>query len=296
MSTENTQPMKGNYHTVLSNTIALGDSENILTQLLTECIDLIVTSPPYFNAMGYVQYSTYADYLNKMRAIIVLCHNVLKEGRFFAINTSPVIVPRKNRSLSSKRLAIPFDLHSIFIDTGFDFIDDIIWEKPKGAAGKRGTGFSRGRKPLQYKSIPVTEYILVYRKSTNRLIDWNINKHPDQQIVNNSRIAGDYEDTNIWRINPQKDKDHPAVFPLELVENLIKYYSFIDDMILDPFAGVGTTGQAATKLDRRFFLVEQNDDYVKTIKSRARLWLGKNKCHKVKCINCKPIECSDMLI
>ncbi len=59
---------------------------------------------------------------------------------------------------------------------GFDFIDDIIWEKPEGAGWNVGRGrrFKADRQPLQYKPVTVTEYVLVYRKRTDKLIDWNI--------------------------------------------------------------------------------------------------------------------------
>ena len=95
-------------------------------------------------------------------------------------------------------------MHRIFSEEGFDFIDDIHWVKPEGAgwATGRGRRFAADRNPLQYKPVPVTEYILVYRKHTDKLIDWNIRNHPDQQAVKDSKITGEYEVTNLWRIHP----------------------------------------------------------------------------------------------
>ena len=93
------------------------------------------------------------------------------------------------------------------------------------------------------------------------MIDWYIHKHPDQELVQNSKIIGDYEKTNIWRINPATDKRHPAIFPRELAKKVIQYYSFKNDVVLDPFGGLATTAKAALELDRRFVSIELNDDY-----------------------------------
>ena len=268
----------------LRNTIACGDAEDILRQFPEESVDLIFTSPPYYNARPeYTEYITYEEYLLKIRKVIQLCHRVLNEGRFFVMNISPILIRRANRSESSKRIAVPFDMHRLFVEEGFDFIDDIIWEKPEGAgwATGRGRRFAADRNPLQYKPVPVTEYVLVYRKHTDRLIDWNIRAHPKQELVQASKISDGYETTNVWRIKPAHDKKHPAVFPEELATKVITYYSFVDDVVLDPFAGIGTVGQAAAKLGRRFVLIEINPEYAQEICQRARRWLGKEDVQDV---------------
>jgi len=231
----------------LRNTIGLGDSEELLSDTPNESIDLIFTSPPYYNARPeYSEYLTYEEYLLKIQKIIHQCHRVLNEGRFFVMNISPVLIRRSNRTEASKRIAVPFDFHKLFIDEGFEFIDDIHWVKPEGAgwATGRGRRFAADRNPLQYKAVPVTEYVLVYRKKTDKLIDWHIRKHPDQKAVESSKIEDGYEKTNLWKIHPANHPKHPAVFPLELAEKVIKYYSFKNDVILDPFAGTGTVGKA----------------------------------------------------
>jgi DNA modification methylase len=80
--------------------------------------------------------------------------------------------------------------------------------------------------------------------------------------VERSKIIGDYEPTNVWRINPAYSRFHPAVFPLELAEKVISYYSFENDVVLDPFAGIGTVGTAAMNLSRRFYLIERERKYI----------------------------------
>ncbi len=281
----------------LRNTIARGDAESVLQTLPAQSVDLVFTSPPYYNARPeYADYITYEEYLLKIHKIIQASHHVLAEGRFFVMNIAPVLIRRANRSESSRRIAVPFDMHRLFIEEGFDFIDDIIWVKPSGAgwATGRGRRFAADRTPLQYKAVPVTEYVLVYRKHTDRLIDWNIRAHPDQDLVEASRIGDDYEQTNVWHIKPAHDKRHPAIFPLELAEKVIQYYSFRRDVVLDPFAGIGTVGKAAARLDRRFVLIEQEQQYIDVMREESKLWLGKHARH-ILTLNCSPIDTSDTL-
>ena len=254
---------------ILRNTIGMGDSEELLRELPSESVDLVFTSPPYYNAKPeYTEYLSYEEYLLKMKKIIHECSRVLNEGRFFVINVSPVLIRRASRNEASRRIAVPFDFHRLFIEEGFEFIDDIIWMKPEGAgwATGRGRRFAADRNPLQYKPVPVTEYVLVYRKKTDKLIDWLIRKHPDQEAVKASKIADGYEVTNVWKIPPAHCKEHPAVFPAELAEKVISYYSFKNDVVLDPFGGTGTTAKAAAMLGRRFVLFEMEPKYVKLIK------------------------------
>ena len=253
----------------LRNTIGFGDCGELLEEMPAESVDLIFTSPPYFNARPeYSEFEEYESYLLKLRQVIRKCHRVLSEGRFFVINISPVLLRRASRNQASKRIAVPFDLHRIFIEEGYDFIDDIIWLKPEGAgwATGRGRRFAADRNPLQYKTVPVTEYVLVYRKHTDLLIDWHIRNHPDQEVVKASKIADGYERTNVWKINPVTNSKHPAAFPVELAEKVITYYSFKGDVVLDPFAGSGTVGLAAASLDRRFVLFESNFNYIELMR------------------------------
>ena len=270
----------------LRNTVGLGDSEYLLQDMPSESVDLVFTSPPYYNARPeYADYITYEEYLLKMRKIINQCHRVLNEGRFFVINISPVLIRRANRNEASKRIAVPFDFHRIFIEEGFDFIDDIHWVKPEGAgwATGRGRRFAADRNPLQYKAVPVTEYILVYRKRTDKLIDWHI-RNMDASILEKSKIDDNYEKTNLWKIHPANHKVHPAVFPVELAEKVIKYYSFQNDVVLDPFAGTGTVGEASVRLGRRFVLFELSEEYMTILKDEVQSWLH-NEAEKVNWIN-----------
>lgn len=108
------------------------------------------------------------------------------------------------------------------------------------------------------------------------MIDWNIRNHHDQEAVRASRVGDDYERTNVWRITPSSSTEHPAVFPRELAERVVRYYSFRGDVVLDPFAGIGTTGEAAAAHNRRFVLAESESRYVDIIQKRVLRWLGKD--------------------
>lgn len=143
--------------------------------------------------------------------------------------------------------------------------------------------------------MPVTEYVLVYRKRSSKLIDWNIRTFPDQNAVKESKVEDGYETTNLWKLNPSYDRRHPAPFPIQLAERVIKYYSFKSDVVLDPFAGTGTTGRAAYKLGRRFVLLEQSKEYVEIIREDAKKWFGKDS-KQVLTINCAELNSDDMLI
>lgn len=256
------------YPAPVPNKVVLGDCIRVLDEFPADTAQLVFTSPPYFNAKPeYSEYVDYQEYLDFLRRVIVRCQRVLSEGRFFVINISPVLIKRVSRNTSSRRIPIPFDVHQIMEAAGFEFIDDIIWVKPEGAGWNAGRGrrFAADRQPLQYKAVPVTEYVLVYRKKTTKLIDWNIRHHYDANLVKESLIVGEYDRSNVWRIHPSHSKEHPATFPDELVEKIIRYYSFVDDLVLDPFAGSGTVGKVAHRMNRRFLLIEKELEYFRSI-------------------------------
>ena len=256
------------------NKLILGDCREALADFPADSVQLIFTSPPYFNAKPeYVEYRDYPTYLEFLRQAFAACRDVLAEGRFLIVNVSPVLVRRTSRSTSSRRMPIPFDLHGVLAGLDFEFVDDIIWRKPDGAGWHLGRGrrFAADRQPLQYKPVTVTEYVLVYRKKTDRLIDWNLRHHPDPEAVRQSLIGDDYAKTNVWEIAPSAKKGHPAIFPDELADRVIRYYSFVGDLVLDPFAGSGTVGRIADALGRRYVLIEKRADYFREAARGLRL-------------------------
>lgn len=251
----------------LKNTIVNGDVLNVLNKIKEDSFHLTFTSPPYYNARDYSFYQSYDEYLNFLRKVFKETHRLTKNGRFLIVNTSPIIIPRVSRKHSSKRYPIPFDINNFLIKDGWEFVDDIIWQKPEFSVKNRIGGFMQHRKPLGYKPNCTTEYIMVYRKKSHDLIDWNIKQY-DNDIIEESKVKGEFDKNNVWTIDPSGDKTHSAVFPELLCKKVIQYYSFKNDLIFDPFAGSGTLGKVAKSLNRSFFLTEIEENYFNRIKEK----------------------------
>ena len=246
---------------ILKPMLLVGDTEQTLSVLPDNSIQLIFTSPPYYNAREYSDYSSYIAYLDKMKSILIALHRVLEDGRFIVINVSPVITKRIGREFESTRYPIHYDFHSILTASGFYFVDEIQWIKPEPSVPDRVSGYRQTRKPLSYKPNCITESIMVYRKNADFLLDKNMKRYKGY-----NRHEGEEIDTsNCWFIAPSRDKNHPAVFPEELVRRVLKYYSFEGDTVLDCFAGSGTTGKVAKSMNRLPVLCEINRDYVEAI-------------------------------
>ena len=94
----------------------------------------------------------------------------------------------------------------------------------------------------------------------------------DSQILAQSLVGDDYEKTNVWKISPETRSKHPAPFPQELADKIIKYYSFRGDKILDPFLGSGTTGVVAYLNNRKFIGFEIHSKYVEIATKRIKFF------------------------
>ena len=160
-------------------------------------------------------------------------------------------------------------MHKDLVQMGWEFIDDIIWMKPEYSVKNGIGGFQQHRNPLAYKPNAVTEYLMVYRKQTTKLIDWNIHQY-GKDIVEQSKVQDGFETTNVWQISPKSDKVHSAVFPYDLCKRVIEYYSFVGDLVFDPFGGSGTLGRTAKSLNRKFFMTEKDPQYFEYMKSFQR--------------------------
>ncbi|MBC8312100.1 MAG: HEAT repeat domain-containing protein [Candidatus Marinimicrobia bacterium] len=253
----------------LKNVVVNDDVREVLKIIPNDSFHLTFTSPPYYNARDYSIYPSYKAYLDFLEEVFQLTYNKTKEGRFLIVNTSPIIIPRISRQHSSKRYPIPFDIHHFLSEMGWEFIDDIVWVKPEASVKNRVGGFMQHRKPLGYKPNSITEYLMVYRKQTSKLLDWNIRQY-DQKIVEESKVKGEYESNNVWHIDPTFNKVHSAVFPIDLCKRVVEYYSYKGDLVFDPFGGSGTFGRTAKSLDRFFFLTEQDTKYFEYMKTNVK--------------------------
>ena len=257
----------------MNNIILQGDCVDLLKQIDTNSIDLTITSPPYFNVKEYSNWATYEDYLDFLSNVFLEVLRVTKEGKFVCVNISSIIVPRINRQNESKRIALPFHFVNLMEKLNWKFIEDIIWAKPEGASKNRNGGFFQHRQPLAYKPNVINEYIFVFQKPCNFLIDKIVRSYTGE-IKEKSLINGEYERTNIWNINPETKSKHLAPYPEELSNKLIQYYSYHNDLVLDPFLGSGTTAISALKNNRQFVGIEIHDEYTKMSQNRIKEELG----------------------
>ena len=243
------------------NKIILGNCEDVLKTIDEESINLICTSPPYYNARSYSVWNSYEDYIQFLTNVFKEVFRVTIQGRMCVVNLSPVIEQRKSRAHESKRIPIPFHFFSLMENIGWKYIDDIVWVKPEGSAVNRNGGFFQHRKPVAYKPNLVTETIFVFQKPSDFLIDKVLRSYGGD-ILKQSLVENGYERSNVWRMNPETKSKHLAPYPKELSDKIIKYYSFVGDLVLDPFMGSGTTSISCVDLKRKYLGIEIHQEYI----------------------------------
>ena len=232
-------------------------------------IHLTITSPPYYNVKDYVTYSDYKEYLSTLKNTFTLIYDITIDGRMCCVNLSNILIQRENRNCESSRIPLAFHFVPLMEDIGWKFIEDIIWVKPEGAAKNRNGGFFQHRQPVAYKPNIVNEYIFVFQKPSKYLIDKIVRSY-DAVTASNSKVDDGYERTNVWKINPETKSKHPAPYPVSLVDNLIQYYSFCGDTVLDPFLGSGTTVISAFRLNRKSVGFEIHKGYIDIFEDRIK--------------------------
>lgn len=235
-----------------------GDSLQRIKELDENSVHLTITSPPYFNAKEYNMEDVnvgnnenYEDYLNKIKFFLYDLFKKTVPGGIVIWNTSPVID-------GGKRYGIPFDTDILFREVGFEFLEDIVWIKPDGAAKLRcGGWFQNKGRPMTWHANINTEYIMVYKKPGER------EQKPFEKINKYySEIPKDML-TSTWYINPETRKTfHDAPFPNELAKRCIVLYSYPGDTVLDPFAGTFTVSTQARELGRNSIGMELSESYI----------------------------------
>lgn len=211
----------------------------------------MVTSPPYNVGMEYEDKMSLKEYLYFLSDVwLKACQKLIPGGRF-AINIANTgrnpYVPLANYITQQ------------LLQMGMVAEGEIIWLKPV-ASQKSNSSFGSWRMPSNPSLADRHEYILIFRKDERRR---NISEIPEN-IKKGSRLSKEdflkYR-CSTWDINTAPKNGHPCPFPQELSKRLISLYSFIGDIVLDPFMGSGTTALTARHLRRNCIGYEIKEQY-----------------------------------
>lgn len=265
---------------VASSRLIVGDSRSMI-EVDDDSVALTVTSPPYWNAIDYDLHATdpsmhyrtrvydegFGDYGSYLDWAVEIFSEVLKKtkpGGFLAVVIGTVL-------LNGVHYPVPFDLTARLTKSGWLFHQDIIWHKTT-AGVKRAGSFIQHPYPGYFYPNIMTEYILIFRKlgesiykgvaeERKRLSSYTIGTLFTNEVAN-----------NIWHIAPVPPRtlDHPCPFPEEIPYRLIGLYSYVGDVVLDPFVGSGQTSKVAVALGR----VAVGYDIIEKYVGYARARLG----------------------
>lgn len=275
-----------------------------LKQLNDQSINLIITSPPYFNARNYKLHiktdgnapyrinltkesvdkrDSYENYLNNMENVIVVLERLLRKGGFIIYIIGDII-------FNKNHLSIPFHLFNI-LSKYFNWKETIIWDKTnvinfKSHSSRRAEKYLNQPIPFNYSPNFSHEYILIFTKSGN-----NISDFIEENTFNRKEFLYNYSRT-IWKIEtvpPSLLKEHPARFPFEIPNNLIKFYSNKEDIVFDPFGGFGTTliealrlGRIGVANDKEKNFCDLMENNIKILKKNPNFFINKLNLHRIK--------------
>ncbi len=253
-------------------TIILGDSRS-MSEIADSQIDLVVTSPPYWHLkdygmsgqIGYGQ--SLHEYLCSLYLVWKECFRVLRPGSRLCVNIGDQFA----RAIIYGRYKV-IPLHAEIISQcekiGFDFMGSIIWQK-KTTMNTSGGATVMGSFPYPPNGIVELdyEYIHIFKKPGK-------NKQVSKEIKEASRLTKEEWKQYFaghWVFKGAKQIDHEAMFPDELPRRLIRMFSFVDDIVLDPFLGSGTTVKVALEQGRNAFGYEINHSFLELIKEKLGL-------------------------
>ncbi len=263
-----------------TNVVYFKSSTN-MEEVDSNAVHLIVTSPPYFNIKDYSQNSEkkeqdvggckeYENYLELLLKVFSECERVLVPNGKLCINIPLMPLKKNNESkkgYTREMLNIPADIHCILkqIPT-FKFFDMYIWERTNWT---KKLMFGSYPYPPNFYAQNYCEFIYVYVKEGKPL------KRTKKQKEFSKLTQKEWIEytSQIWRIPVPPKSDiaygiHPAIMPEEIAKRLIKLYSFVDDIVLDPFTGSGTTLAVAKKLGRQFIGYELYEKYRPVIENK----------------------------
>ena len=230
-------------------------SSEQMSEIPDGSIHLMVTSPPYNAKKEYDDDLSLDEYRELLRAVFAETYNKLVTGGRACINIANL----------GRKPYIP--LHSCIIEDmleiGYYMRGEIIWDKAASAGSSTawGSWLSAANPVLR----DVHEYILVFSK------DSFSRQRNDKE---NSICKEDFLEwtKSVWTFSAESAKriGHPAPFPEELSHRLIQLYTFVGDVVLDPFCGSGTTCLSAVKAGRRYIGYDIEEEYIKLANERIR--------------------------
>ena len=248
-------PSRGR-ETTFQDAVVCGDAVEVLERLPRSSVHLAVTSPPYNVGIHYAGYSddrSYDEYRAWLRTVWSALLPVLVPGGRFALNVAPT-------SIKNFR-PIHHDLTRDLKDLGYLLRTEVIWYKQ--TMGRR-TAWGSWRSPANPHIIPSWEYVLVYSKEAFRLpgdpTKIDISSEEFQQISD-----------GFWAIPPERNRrGHPAPFPWKLIERLVKFYTYRENLVLDMFGGTGTVAAVARANGRHYLSIDSSSEYCEGALRRVR--------------------------
>ena len=236
-----------------------------LAFLPDESVHLVVTSPPYWTLKKYPekeeqlgQIEDYEIFLEELDRVWRHIYRVLVPGGRLVIVVGDVCLPRRE---AGRHVVMP--LHASIQEhcrkIGVDNLAPVIWYKIANACFEADSPGSFLGKPYEPNGIVKNdiEYILFQRKPGGY-------RRPTLEARLLSVISEENQKAwfrQIWDLKGASTKDHPAPYPLELAERLVRMFSFVGDTVLDPFGGTGTTALAAARWGRNSISVEIEEKY-----------------------------------
>jgi modification methylase len=249
--------------------IVIGDSRR-MNEVKDGSVHLIVTSPPYWQLKDYGSSDqigfdhSYEEYINNLNLVWNECYRVLENGCRLCVNIGDQFA----RSVYYGRYKIiPIRTEIIkFCETiGFDYMGAVIWQKVT-TCNTTGGATIMGSFPYPRNGILKLDYefILIFKKQGTA-------KPVSREVREKSKMTTEEWNkyfSGHWNFAGEKQDKHLAMFPEELPRRLIKMFTFVDDTVLDPFLGSGTTILAAKNLNRNSVGYEINGDFLPVIKER----------------------------
>jgi len=241
-----------------------------MLELKNSTIDLIVTSPPYwhikdYKVKGQIGYGqSLHDYLKSLYLVWKESFRVLKPGSRLCVNIGDQFL----RSIIYGKYKVS-PLHAEIISQceqiGFDYMGSIIWQK-KTKMNTTGGSIVMGSYPYPPNGLIEIDYefILIFKKPGRAP---SVSKEIKERSKLTKEEWKEYFSGH-WNFNGARQTEHEAMFPEELPKRLIKMFSFVEDTILDPFLGSGTTAKVANELERNAVGYEINPEFLQTIKEK----------------------------